>query len=77
MHQTTHTSSICTWFDVDCRAAHRRARVAERRFRRSGSESDRRGWSEVLKKMRALYEHKSHKYWQTEIAASKGNSKRL
>ena len=71
------TKPAAPWFDADCRAARRRARVAERRFRRSGSESDRRGWSEVLKKMRALYEHKSHKYWQTEIAASKGNSKRL
>jgi len=32
------------WFDADCRAARRRARVAERRFRWSRSNEDRQAW---------------------------------
>ena len=65
------------WFDADCRAARRRARAAERRFRRSRSDADRRAWSEKLKAMRTLYEEKNCSHWRNEIAASNGDTRRL
>jgi len=39
------------WFDVDCRAARRRSRVAERRFKRSLSSTDYSAWSTELNKV--------------------------
>ena len=65
------------WFDADCRAARRRARVAERRFRRSRSDEDRQACEERLKAMRSLYEEKNSNYWRNEIAASKCDTTRL
>ena len=65
------------WFDTDCRAARRRARAAERRFRRSRIDEDKRVWVEKVKAMRLLYEEKNNNYWRSEIAASKGDTRRL
>jgi len=47
-------------FDVDCRAAWRRVRAAERRFRRTRSDVDRRAWTDKLKALRVLYEEKNN-----------------
>ena len=47
------------WFDADCRAARRRSRAAERRFKRSLSSTDYCAWSAELNKMKALYEQKT------------------
>jgi len=60
-------------FDADCRAAQRAVRGAERRFRRVSSDVNK----NELKKLRALYEVKKCKYWQSEIAESKGDMQRL
>lgn len=49
----------------------------ERRFRRSRSGDDRKVWVDKLKAMRLLYEEKNNVYWQSEIAASKDDTKRL
>jgi len=65
------------WFDADCRAVRRRARAAERRFRRTRSDDDKRAWADKVKEMRLLYEEKNNLYWRQEIAASKGDMKRL
>jgi len=42
------------WFDADCRAVRRRARAAERRFRRTRAEADRASWNNALKLMHSL-----------------------
>jgi len=65
------------WFDADCRESRRRARRAERHFRRTCADVDRQNWVKKTTEMRAVYEHKSNEYWRTEIAASNGNMKRL
>ena len=65
------------WYDADCHAACRRVRAAERRFRRTGAEADRRAWEDKMKVMRMLYEAKNSSYCRDEIAASKGNARRL
>jgi len=65
------------WFDAQCRTARRRARAAERRFQRSHSDVDRQAWSEKLRLLRTLYEQKHSDFWRGEIAASKGDSRRL
>ena len=65
------------WFDADCRAARRRARAAERRFKRTTSDTDYRAWSAELSKMRELYEEKNSAFWRSEIATSCGSTQRL
>ena len=65
------------WYDADCRAARRRVRAAERRFRRTRVEADRHAWEDKVKAMRMLYETKNSNYWRDEIAASKGNTRHL
>ena len=71
------TKQKTPWFDADCRAARRRARAMDRRFRRSRADDDRKVWVDKLKAMRLLYEEKNNVYWRSEIAASKGDTKRL
>ena len=73
-----HRSRATTpWFDADCRAARRRARVTERRFRRKRTDANKRAWTVKLKALRALYEEKNSSYWRSEISESSGNSKKL
>ena len=52
-------------------------RAAKRRFRRTREVGDRHVWTDKLKKLRVLYDEKSRSFWRSEIAASKGNSKKL
>jgi len=65
------------WFDAECRTARRQARAAERRFQRSHSDVDRQAWAEKLRLLRTLYEQKNSDFWRREIAANKGDSRRL
>lgn len=65
------------WFDVDCRAARRRTRAAERRFKRMSSGTDHHAWSIELSKMKELYEKKNSTFWRSDIATSQGNTQRL
>jgi len=52
-------------------------RAAKRHFRRTRDVDDRSSWADKLKELRVLYAEKSTSYWRSEIAASKGNSKKL
>ena len=65
------------WFNAECRDACRHARAAERRYRRTCSDVDKRTWLDKLEAMRALYEDVNSNYWRSEIAASSGDTKRL
>jgi len=65
------------WFDAECRAVRRRARAAERRFRRRRSDVDRSSCVASLKTMRSVYENKRDEFWRKQIAENKGNTKRL
>ena len=68
------------WFDADCRAARRRARAAERRYRRPRRrrpDVDKQDWKTQLKAMYSLYEDKKDRYWKSEIATSQSNMQRL
>jgi len=65
------------WFDADCRAARRRTRAAERRYRRTRCDQDKCAWSDEVMKLRTLYEEKNKNYWKNEIAASDGDMTRL
>ena len=66
-----------SWFDADCRTAHRHAQTAERRFRRSRSTVDKLEWDKKMKLMRSLYNNKHDAYWRNEITVNKGNMQRL
>jgi len=65
------------WFDADCRSARRHARAAERRYRCTQADEDRRTWCTELRSLRQLYEQKQCKYWHGQIDESKGNMKKL
>jgi len=65
------------WFDADCRAARRRTRATETRYRRTCSDADKLPWSRELQVLRQLYERKNCSYWRAEIAETKGDVKRL
>jgi len=57
------------WLDAECRAVRRRARAAERRFRRRLSDVDPSSWVASLKMMRSVYENKRDEFWRKQIAA--------
>ena len=65
------------WFDAECRTSRRRVRAAERRFKRTYLVTDRHEWMVKCSELRALYEQKNSTYWQNEIAACAGDSKKL
>ena len=46
------------WFDAECRATRRRVHAAERRYKRTFLEVDKRAWSTKRAGLRALYERK-------------------
>jgi len=74
--------TMTPWFDADCRAARRRAKAAERRYRlrlrrRRCSDADRQDWKAKLKEMHSVYEGKKVNYWNDEIATSQGDTRRL
>lgn len=70
-------SKLTPWFDAECRACRRRTRALECRYRRTRKQADRLAWRKQLKTMRALYEDKSHQYWNGKIKDCKGNCKEL
>jgi len=64
-------------FDAECRDARRKARTAERRFRRKRTDGDKQVWADKLKAMREFYEAKRSSFWRTTILANSGNSQKL
>jgi len=69
-------NKLTPWFDAECRESCRRARAAERRYRRT-QEVDRTKWLCSLKSLRSQYEHKNQLYWRDKIVEWKGDSRSL
>ena len=65
------------WFDNDCRAAKRKVRMFERRYRRTHSAMDCMAWVRQLKRERDLLERKEELYWIGKIAWNAGKPKEL
>ena len=67
------------WFDSDCAAAKRRARMFERRYRRTHSAADRRrrDWITEVRRKQRLYTAKQNSYWEAKIADSQGKLLKL
>ena len=68
-------SKLTPWFDAECGDCRRRTRALECRYRRTRKQADRLAWRKQLKTMRALYEDKSHQYWNGKIKDCKGSCK--
>ena len=68
---------LTPWFDVECTQLRRRCRALERRYRRTGSPSDRSAWVIALHEKHATLESKERTYWLSRIAAAEGNSSKL
>jgi len=65
------------WFDAQCRRcrdARRKARTADRRFRRKRTDVDKQVWADKLKAMREFCEPKRRSFWRTTIWANSRNS---
>ena len=74
----TQTKRVDTpWFDVDCRAAKRRARRLKRRYYKSKLDCDRRAWISELKTTAKVYEAKRNSFWSKKINENSANSKKL
>ena len=65
------------WFDSDCAAAKRRARMLERRYRVSRNIHDRAAWSKQVRLKQQLYSQKQNEYWEKRISGSRGDPKKL
>ena len=65
------------WFDSDCAAARRRARMLERRYRVSRNIHDRAAWSKQVRLKQQLYSQKQYEYWGKRISESRGDPKKL
>lgn len=65
------------WFDSDCAAAKRKARMFERRYRRTRSNADRREWIREVRLKQRLYAKKQNSFWEDKIANSQGKPQKL
>ena len=68
---------LTPWFDNDCRAAKRKVRMRERRYRRTHSAMDCMVWVRQLERKRDLLERKEERYWNEKIASNAGKPKKL
>ena len=68
---------LTPWFDNDCRAAKRKVRMLERRYRRTHSAMDCMAWVRQLERKRDLLERKEERYWNEKIASNAGKPKKL
>jgi hypothetical protein len=68
---------LTPWFDADCRASRRRARMLERRYRLTRSAADCQAWLRQLELKRTLLRQKESTYWSEIITRCGGNSKKL
>ena len=81
-HLPVEEVSVCDrpltpWFDNDCRAAKRKVRMLERRYRRTHSAMDCMAWVRQLEHERDLLERKEERYWNEKIASNAGKPKKL
>ena len=70
-------SPTTPWFDSECRVTRRVVRRAERRYRRTALDVDRRIWIQLLRDKHALFQSKEQCYWEDRIARHSGDSRRL
>lgn len=69
--------STTPWFDSDCAAAKRKARMYERRYRRTHAAADRHAWIAEVRRKQRLYSQKQNMYWEAKIADSRGKPLKL
>ena len=65
------------WFDAECQSERRRVRAAERRYRRTRCDVDRRAWHDKWRQLRVLYETKDSQHWRAKVEENKGDMKKL
>ena len=68
---------LTPWYDGECRAARRRVRLWERRYRRTDSATDCQQWVRQLEKKRDLLQRKEAAYWNAKIVSNGESSKKL
>ena len=59
---------LAPWFDDRCRQARRQCRRLERRYRRTGTDDDRRRWIEGVRNRFQLYRTVKQEYWLNRLS---------
>src|SRR5688572_32962711 len=65
----TRNSPLTPRFDGECRAMRRKVRKAERLFRRTLLDNDRRAWIGALREKHVCFREKERRYWEDRIAS--------
>ena len=73
----TRLRPLAVWFDRECHQSRRRARCAERQYRRSKDPNDRLVWITKLRALHRLYHQKESDYWEQLVSRNAKNPKRL
>ena len=68
---------LTPWYDADCAAAKRKARMFERRYRKTELPGDRLSWIDQVRIMHKLFASKQNSFWQSKIKDSSGDPKKL
>jgi hypothetical protein len=68
---------LSPWFDGKCHDARRVSRSLEKRYRRSGLDTDRTAWLYQMNVKRNLCREKEFKYWSDRILTSSADPKKL
>ena len=71
VHQVVVRHGATTpWFDAECRAIKRHARMLERRYRRTRDPDDRLAWVNVLRAKHTSFKEKENRYWEATIKSN-------
>ena len=71
VHQVVVRHGATTpWFDAECRAIKRHARMLERRYRRTRDPDDRLAWVNALRAKHTSFKEKENRYWEATIKSN-------
>src|SRR5664279_1393996 len=68
---------LSPWFDSECRAARRKARMHERRYRRTNTAADCQAWIRALERKKDLVRAKQEAYWNLRISSNASKPRKL
>ena len=60
-------SRLSPWFDAECRTQRRQCRRLERRYRKTGTATDRRLWVDATRRRILLHRRKKEEYWRQRL----------
>ena len=74
---TTRRQRFAAWMDSECRLLRRNSRRLERKYRRTGTASDRLAWVEHERKRHKVYRQKERAFWNAQLVDHARQPKKL